>query len=46
VDQSTGLAKKVKAKPKDLQKALETHPDILKIDQAKEQLEAELKSLE
>jgi hypothetical protein len=36
----------VKAKPKDLQKALETHPDILKIDQAKEQLEAELKSLE
>ena len=46
VDQSTGLAKKVKAKPKDLQKALENHPDIIKIDQAKEQLEAELKSLE
>jgi hypothetical protein len=46
VDQSTGLAKKVKAKPKDLKKALDTHPDIIKIDQAKEQLEAELKTLE
>ena len=46
VDQSTGLAKKVKAKPKDLKKALEEHPDIIKIDQAKEQLEAELKTLE
>lgn len=45
VDQSTGLAKKVKAKPKDLAKALETHPDIIKIDQAKEQLEAELKEM-
>lgn len=45
VDQSTGLAKKVKAKPKDLAKALETHPDIIKIDQAKDQLEAELKTL-
>jgi len=45
VDQSTGLAKKVKAKPKDLAKALETHPDIIKIDQAKEQLEAELKEI-
>mmetsp|Transcript_30866 Transcript_30866/g.86936 ORF Transcript_30866/g.86936 Transcript_30866/m.86936 type:complete len:112 (+) Transcript_30866:82-417(+) len=46
VDQSTGLAKKVKAKPKDLRKALAEHPDIIKIDEAKEQLEAELKALE
>lgn len=45
VDQSTMLAKKVKAKPKDLKKALEEHPDIIKIDQAKEQLEAELKQM-
>jgi hypothetical protein len=45
VDQSKMLAKKVKAKPKDLKKALEEHPDIIKIDQAKEQLEAELKQM-
>ncbi|EKX43875.1 hypothetical protein GUITHDRAFT_153192 [Guillardia theta CCMP2712] len=45
VENSTSLAKKVKAKPKDLNKALEEHPDIIKIDQAREQLEAELKQL-
>ena len=45
VDQSKSLAKKVKAKPKDLKKALEEHPDIIKIDQAKEQLLAELATL-
>jgi hypothetical protein len=45
VEQSKSLAKKVKAKPKDLKKALEEHPDIITIDQATEQLKAELETL-
>lgn len=45
VDDATELAKKVKAKPRDLRKTLESHQDILKIDQAMEQLEAELEAL-
>lgn len=45
VDDATSLAKKVKAKPRDLRKTLESHPDLLKIDSAVEQLEAELSEL-
>lgn len=45
VDQSKSLAKKVKAKPKDLAKALEEHPDIIQIDAAMAELEKELKTL-
>ena len=45
VTNAKDLAKKVKAKPKDLKAALEDHPDLMKIDAAKEQLEAELKEL-
>mmetsp|Transcript_54450 Transcript_54450/g.128494 ORF Transcript_54450/g.128494 Transcript_54450/m.128494 type:complete len:126 (-) Transcript_54450:48-425(-) len=46
VGNAKDLAKKVKAKPKDLKAALEDHPDLKQIDAAKEQLEAELKQLE
>lgn len=45
VDDATELAKKVKAKPRDLRKTLESHADIIKVDQAIEQLEAELEAL-
>mmetsp|Transcript_5311 Transcript_5311/g.8502 ORF Transcript_5311/g.8502 Transcript_5311/m.8502 type:complete len:131 (+) Transcript_5311:161-553(+) len=46
IDESTDLGKKVKAKRKDLEKALSGHPDIVQIDAAKEQLQAELEVLE
>mmetsp|Transcript_47921 Transcript_47921/g.95901 ORF Transcript_47921/g.95901 Transcript_47921/m.95901 type:complete len:80 (-) Transcript_47921:50-289(-) len=46
VNNSKDLAKKVKAKPKDLKAALEGHPDLLQIETYKEQLEEELKTLE
>jgi len=45
VDDATSLAKKVKAKPRDLRKTLESHADLLKIDEAVQQLEAELAEL-
>eukprot|EP00285_Hemiselmis_virescens_P007536 CAMPEP_0173379588 /NCGR_PEP_ID=MMETSP1356-20130122/2472_1 /TAXON_ID=77927 ORGANISM="Hemiselmis virescens, Strain PCC157" /NCGR_SAMPLE_ID=MMETSP1356 /ASSEMBLY_ACC=CAM_ASM_000847 /LENGTH=122 /DNA_ID=CAMNT_0014332947 /DNA_START=9 /DNA_END=377 /DNA_ORIENTATION=+ len=45
IKESTDMAKKVKAKPRDLRKSLESHKDILKIDEAIEQLETELAQL-
>lgn len=46
VNDATELAKKVKAKPRDLRKTLESHPDLLKIDEAVQQLEQELQELQ
>jgi hypothetical protein len=46
VNDATELAKKVKAKPRDLKKTLENQPDLQKIDEALQQLDAELKQLQ
>jgi len=45
IDDTTTLAKKIKAPQKKLQAALAKHPDILKIDQSVEELEKELEEL-
>ena len=45
VDDAVSVAKKIKAKPKEVQSALDNNPDVKKIDEAVLLLEAELKQL-
>ncbi len=45
VDDAVAVAKKIKAKPKEVQSALDNNPDVKKIDEAVQLLEAELKQL-
>ena len=45
VDDAVSVAKKIKAKPREVQAALDNNPDVKKIDEAVVLLEAELKSL-
>jgi hypothetical protein len=46
VDDAVAVAKKIKAKPREVQSALDNNPDVKKIDEAVALLEAELKTLE
>ena len=45
VDDAVAVAKKIKAKPKEVQSALDNNPDVKKIDEAVLLLEAELKQI-
>ena len=45
VDDAVAVAKKIKAKPREVQSALDNNPDVKKIDEAVALLEAELESL-
>ena len=45
MDDAVAVAKKIKAKPREVQSALDNNPDVKKIDEAVALLEAELESL-